>query len=82
MAIAIKPLTLGVAEENQHNCRNCGAPHNGKCSYCGTYYGPMAPKMQSKPASTNWDSLTPMQKTALAILLVVAPYHLYRKHIK
>lgn len=22
------------------NCRNCGAPRNGKCDYCGTNYDP------------------------------------------
>ena len=22
------------------NCRNCGAPYDGKCHYCGTNYNP------------------------------------------
>jgi hypothetical protein len=31
------------------NCRNCGAPHDGKCDYCGTDYNPnVVPKSVNK----------------------------------
>lgn len=61
------------------NCRNCGAPRNGKCDYCGTtYYSTIV----NKNTNQTWDSLSPKQKTLLAIFLVVAPFHFYRKHLK
>ncbi len=61
---------------NQLNCRNCGAPHNGKCNYCGTIYDlKMAPKIKNKSI----DSLSASQKTMLAIGLAIVPLYLYKK---
>ena len=60
---------------NQLNCRNCGAPHNGKCNYCGTVYG-------KAPISLGVNKTRQSAEIALA-LSIVAPFvlinHYFRK---
>lgn len=58
----------------QLNCRNCGAPHNGKCDYCGTNYdSTIVPKELLKKPS----KLT--MATIIALHIIVPGLFLVKK---
>jgi hypothetical protein len=46
------------------NCRNCGAPHNDKCNYCGTVYS-------KAPISLGINKNRKSAEIALALSVVV-----------
>ncbi len=50
------------------NCRNCGAPRDSKCHYCGTVYGP-----SGVPITTNKNNKLTIYEILAIVGFVMCP---------